>query len=142
MMRRAVEQLGLKERILDRIIYFWDTGYFYFYGFGSSGLWRMVFVRFSDPILRGVSNDGAWKDGWTLRIGILCYWVSHYKIYVGTDRLGQTDGKKDGHCQSEWREGMVWGIWLVIRRRWQIFWRIFRGRWKFWWWWEQWFLVD
>ncbi len=58
----GLEQLGLKERLLDWIIYFWDTWYFYFYGFGHSGLWRMVFIRVSDPILRGISNDGAWND--------------------------------------------------------------------------------
>ena len=103
----GLDQLGLKERLLDWIIYFWDTGDFYFYGFGHSRLWRLVFVRVSDPILRGISNDRAWKVGWTFRISVLCCWISHCKIDAGTDRLGQTDGKKDGHYQSEWRKGMV-----------------------------------
>ena len=102
---------------LDRIIYFWNTWCFHFYGFGYSWLWRMVFVRFSDTFLRGVSNDSPWYDWGAFRIGILCHRISHCKINVGTNRLGQADCKENGHCQSEWGKGMDWRIRLVIRRR-------------------------
>ena len=88
----------------------------------------MVFIGVSDPILCGISNDGDWKVGWTFCISVLCRRISPYKIDAGTDRLGQTDGEKDGHYQSDQRKGMVQWIRLVVRRRRQIFRWIFRGR--------------